>query len=776
MRHSSLGVAAFHSVVRPDPRKRLISASAARLSKLGLGLLAISLAALVPVSVSFAQTVSFSLATNFAAGLNPSSVAIGDLNGDGKPDLAVANVSSGTVSILLGAGAGAFGPATGFAVGFLPFFVTIGDLNGDGKPDLAVANVGSNTVSILLGDGAGAFGPATDSAVGSNPFSIAIGDLNGDGKLDLAVSAGGSVSILLGTGAGAFGPATSFAVGSGTLSGAVSVAIGDFNGDGKPDLAVANLSSNTVSILLGTGAGGFGPATNFPVAGLAASTVAIGDLNGDGVLDLAVANQSSNNVSVLLGTGTGAFGPAANFAVGSQPFSVAIGDLNGDGKPDLAVANIGSNTVSILLGTGAGAFGPATNFVVGSNPISVAIGDLNGDGKPDLAVANQGSNSVSILLNTSASSDAVPPTTIASATPSPNATGWNNSSVTVTLTATDNSGRSGVKSITYAIGSGPATTLNGATTSFAVSAEGVTTITYHAIDNAGNTEANKTLTVRIDRIAPATSASATPAPNAAGWNNTPVTLSLSAADNAGGSGVQSITYIASTSSITTGQTVSGATASVPVSAQGVTTVRYHAADNAGNTEADKIIVVRIDTIAPALALPANITADATSPAGAIVSYAATATDGSGVSPTLTCAPASGSTFPIGTTTVNCTASDAAGNSSSGSFTVTVNGPSAETSNLIALVQSFHLPREIGHELAEKLQKALNGFNAGNPRGVARACRALDSFIREVGKLSGRRLAPAQASQLIAAATRILAAGGCPAGRGERDDDGDEEDR
>ena len=121
-----------------------------RLGLVGLGLIAISLAALLPIAVSFAQTVSFSPATDFAVGLRPWSVAIGDLNGDGIPDLAVANDSSNTVSILLGDGTGAFGSATDFAVGWGPLSVAIGDLNGDGKPDLAVANIGSNTVSILL--------------------------------------------------------------------------------------------------------------------------------------------------------------------------------------------------------------------------------------------------------------------------------------------------------------------------------------------------------------------------------------------------------------------------------------------------------------------------------------------------------------------------------------------------------------------------------------------------------------------------------------------------
>jgi hypothetical protein len=154
-----------------------------------------------------------------------------------------------------------------------------------------------------------------------------------------------------------FSAAANFGVGITPLS----VAVGDFNGDGISDLAVANFRSNNVSILLGTGFGNFSaPSFVFIGAGTNPRSIAIGDFNGDGKSDLAVANLSSNNVSILLGTGTGTFGAATNFTVGTSPTSVAIGDFNGDGISDLAVANDGSTTVSILLGTGTGTFGAAT--------------------------------------------------------------------------------------------------------------------------------------------------------------------------------------------------------------------------------------------------------------------------------------------------------------------------------------------------------------------------------------------------------------------------------
>jgi hypothetical protein len=348
-------------------------------------------------------TGSFGAKTDFATGPGPNSVAVGDFNGDGKLDLAVTNGGSASVSILLGTGTGSFGPKTDFGVGFVPGEAAVGDFNRDGKPDLAVANTNPNlnTVSILLNttsiSSSGIFCRKTDFLTGSVPFSVATGDFNGDGKLDLAVANSNSdtVSILLGTGAGGFGAKTDFGTGAGPFS----VVVGDFNGDGKLDLATANANSDSVSVLLGAGTGSFGSKTDFGAGG-APRSIAVGDFNRDGHLDLAIANANSSTISILLGTGTGGFGAKTDFGTGAAPRSVAVADFNRDGILDLAVANSNSNTVSILLGTGSGTFSTRADFSTGSAPFSVAAGDFNNDGQLDLAAANANSNTVSILLGT----------------------------------------------------------------------------------------------------------------------------------------------------------------------------------------------------------------------------------------------------------------------------------------------------------------------------------------------------------------------------------------
>jgi uncharacterized repeat protein (TIGR01451 family) len=244
--------------------------------------------------------------------------------------------------------------------------------------------------------------PSTASStvgVGRGPAGFVTGDFNGDGKIDLAVANknDGTVSILLGNGDGTF--TTKPVVTAGT--GANWIVTGDFNEDGKLDIAVANSSSDTVSILLGNGDGTF-TLNSSPATGSSAFAIAAGDFNGDGHLDLAITNSGAATVTILLGTGTGTFTAAASPAVGATPQVLVVGDFNEDGILDIAVANETSDSVSMLLGIGDGTFQAQTSTAVGGSgyPIGLISGDFNNDGHLDVAAVN--ASDVAILLGNGA--------------------------------------------------------------------------------------------------------------------------------------------------------------------------------------------------------------------------------------------------------------------------------------------------------------------------------------------------------------------------------------
>jgi hypothetical protein len=319
------------------------------------------------------------------------------------------------VSVLLGNGDGTLKPAVNYGAGRHPASLIAVDLNRDNKLDLAVANSGDTfgsrgTVSVLLGRGDGTFQAATDFNAGLGSKSVAAGDFNRDGKADLVVAnsyyfeGGNNVSVLLGNGDGTLQAAVNYAAGTYPSS----VAVGDFNRDLKLDLAITNFYDNNVSVLLGNGDGTFLPATNYAVGGLPSgnpTSVAVGDLNGDGKPDLAVANDFMERVSVLLGNGDGTFQTRMNFNnTGGSPFSIALADLNRDAKLDVALANSGYPSgvgyVSVLPGAGNGTVSEAClDYRPAKNPVSVVVGDFDRDGRPDLATANNGADSVSVLLS-----------------------------------------------------------------------------------------------------------------------------------------------------------------------------------------------------------------------------------------------------------------------------------------------------------------------------------------------------------------------------------------
>jgi hypothetical protein len=293
-----------------------------------------------------------------------------------------------------------FSPGPSLPVGTAASAVAVGDFDGDGSPDLAVTNTGDpdpdnpyggyrSNLRILLNDGAGRFhmAPGSPFKVGTDPSSIAIADFNGDRRQDLAVTSE-SLRILLGDGTGRFDAAPGSPVQLDGYPGNVNAA--DFNGDGIPDLvaAVGQANSSRPRILLNDGSGRFTVlAAALPVTAKNLRSIAVADVNSDGNADLAVGDSESTRVSILLGDGAGAFGPARRFPAGSKiAGDLVVGDLNGDARPDLAVPVRSGNTVAILLGNGVGSFrrGPRLTLPeVGD----LAVTDFDGDGKTDLAAS-----------------------------------------------------------------------------------------------------------------------------------------------------------------------------------------------------------------------------------------------------------------------------------------------------------------------------------------------------------------------------------------------------
>lgn len=352
----------------------------------------------------------FSQGTIFSSGgFNANGVALGDLNGDGKLDVAVANgngltIGAANVGVLLGDGAGGFGPVTAYPTGAGSTNVAIADLNGDGKPDLAVTNGIADTVSVLFGSGNGSFGAATNYAAMVGPDSVVVNDLNSDGRPDLLVANRNSstVSVFLGTGGGRFGAQTAYAAGG---SGAQSLIMPDVNRDGKPDMVTANISTSSVSVRFADGSGGFAAPKIYAV-GTSPQFVSVGDLNNDGSPDLVCSNYDTKNVSVLLNRGTGDFvaptvlPPLPTRSLGRGPSSLAAGDFNGDGKLDLVNANEGTKNFALQLGDGVGGFAAPTLVALGATPGAMAVGDYNRDGRDDLAITI--STNVRIFLSNGA--------------------------------------------------------------------------------------------------------------------------------------------------------------------------------------------------------------------------------------------------------------------------------------------------------------------------------------------------------------------------------------
>ena len=353
--------------------------------------------------------------TRIRVGTSPASVALADFNRDRKLDIAVANSESRNVTILLGDGAGGFRPAAGSPslAGDNPSDIAVGDVNSDGNLDLAFANHDTNYLTVLTGDGKGSFRPASGSPFSvqskPHPHGIAMADFNGDSKLDLTTDdwQNSRVTVLLNDGRGGFvSPGVSFPVGKMPY---YKLRAADLNKDGRADIVTTNFEGGNVTILLADGKGAFTEPTGSPFeSNKHPFGIAIGDLNGDGNPDLAVAHYSGHitdtsgdRMSILLGAGDGTFRLAwSQLVPGKAPTSAAIGDCNGDGIADAVFANYGNSSVTVVLGSRRDFLvTPGSPLAAGSHPTGVAVGDLNGDGKADIVTANEEDNDISILLS-----------------------------------------------------------------------------------------------------------------------------------------------------------------------------------------------------------------------------------------------------------------------------------------------------------------------------------------------------------------------------------------
>lgn len=350
----------------------------------------------------------------YDVGDDPAGLVFQDLDGDGLPELVTGDTSDGTLSILSntgGLGMTSYDSRRVYAVGQEPWAIAAGDLDGDGNPDLVAADRAGNSVEILLHDADPAslqFASARAFAVGAAPSGLALGDVDGDGRLDvLTADALGGISVLRNTstpGQLSFAPAASWLAGLGPRA----LALGDLDGDGKLDVAVATVGG-LVEVLRNIGSAG-SPGFSAPLPLAAVSTLlslVIADFDGDGRADIAAPNSGflGNTVSVFLNTGALAvpsFADALSFDVGQAPYFIAAGDVNGDGRADLVTGNAADGTVSVLRNfaiAGQADFADAVTYATGGSPYGVALGDANGDGQLDIAAACAGDNVVAIVRN-----------------------------------------------------------------------------------------------------------------------------------------------------------------------------------------------------------------------------------------------------------------------------------------------------------------------------------------------------------------------------------------
>lgn len=343
--------------------------------------------------------VYFVAGQEYEVGDNPSSVFLGDLNGDTKTDIAVTNFSSNTITVMINDGFGLFPSGIMYDVGQWPSSVFGKDINMDNHLDLVVANRKSNNVSVLINNGSGLFSTAQNYQVGSGPLSVYVADLNDDHANDIVTAneVSNNITVLINNLDGTFrlsGTYGGHSVGNDPFS----LFVSDFDLDGDNDLVVANAYHNNITIFSNDSNGMSFTATNYS-AGEYTRSVFAADFNNDGYYDIAAANELSQDISIFMNTGNGDFLLSYSCSIRISPFAIYAAHIDEDNYIDIVTANRDADRISVLINRGNGVFDYVGNYMVGDSPVYCGLADIDGDIDNDLVVVNSGSDNISILIN-----------------------------------------------------------------------------------------------------------------------------------------------------------------------------------------------------------------------------------------------------------------------------------------------------------------------------------------------------------------------------------------